>query len=423
MKRYRNLAIIAVVTTISIGTFFTKVAISESKLPKFYLKTENGDSKYVKDLVINAGYGQDDGNRGLSITTDGSEYKNSNSIFSELNTDYYDLKKLNDLQKEERNFMRGKNSSSSQFYIDKDFAWHVNVNGGRIDGSYADKNNHFKMNIDGLDLQNKDRYTFKLDIPEEEKYSYIFVDDVQLIGKELVVTTSQNKTNFDKNTNSGVYDEQNEHVVYRINVNQKKIVDHTVINKSTNAQKNHTHTEFQNIMQASDPTVPSKYSIYKKEILKDTVQENGETTSDVISSELILFNLETGKEEALNLSNAQKEQIKQSIEILDIDELYFLTNKDKGITVLKYNLSSKKVDGQSVLTQMENLDNTSYKVLNGKLYALTSNENPEDINKKFIIADLTSGQIVYEGKIEVKNAKGKTNKLLKQLQVFDFSPE
>ncbi|PEJ58310.1 hypothetical protein CN692_08520 [Bacillus sp. AFS002410] len=418
MKRYRNLAIIAVVTTISIGTFFTKVAMSESKLPKFYLKTEKGDSKYVKDLMINAGYGQD-GNRGLSITTDGSEYKNSNSMLSELNADYYDLKKLNDLQKEERNFMRGKNSSSSQFYIDKDFAWHVNVKGGRIDGSYADKNNHFKMYIDGLDLQNKDRYTFKLEIPGEEKFSYISVEDVQLIGKDLVVTTSQNKTYFDKNTNSGAVD-QNENVVYRINVNQKKIVDHTVINKTTNDQKNHTHTESQNIIQETDPTVPSKYSIYKKVNLKDTLQENGETTTDVISSELVLFNLETGKNEALNLSNEQKEQVKQSYEILDNNVLYFLTNKDNGISVLKYNLNSKKIDGQPLFTKVVNLDNTNYKILNGKLYALTSNEKPEEINKKLLIADLSNGHIIYEGKIDVKNIKGNSSKALKKLQVYDF---
>ncbi|PEL08176.1 hypothetical protein [Bacillus sp. AFS017336] len=417
MKRYRNLAIIAVVTTISIGTFFTKVAMSESKLPKFYLKTEKGDSKYVKDLMINAGYGQD-GNRGLSITTAGSEY-NSNSILSDLNNDHYDLKKLSDLQKEERNFMRGKDSSSSQFYIDKDFAWYANVKGGRLDGAYTDKNNHFKLYIDGLDRQSKDRYTFKLDIPGEENFSYISVQDVQLIGKDIVVTTSQNKTY--KNTNSGAYVDQNENVVYRINVNQKKIVNQTVISKSTNDPNNHTHTEIQNIIQESDPTVPSKYAIYKKANLKDITQENGETTSEEINSELVLFNLETGKNEALNLSKEQKEQVKQSNELIDNGNLYFVNQDDKGLSILKYNLNDKKVEGEALLISKLSNDPSNYKIFNGKLYAFTSNdENQKEINKKLLIADLSNGHIIYEGKIDVKNVKDNSSKALKKLQVYDF---
>ncbi|UPM54044.1 hypothetical protein [Gottfriedia acidiceleris] len=417
MKRYRNLAVIAVVTTISLGTFFTKVAMSESKLPKFYLKTENGDSKYVKDLTISAGYGQE-GGRGLSITTGGSEYKNNNSILSDLDSDYYDLKKLNDLKKKERNFMRGK-ISSSQFYIDKDFAWHAEVKGGKLGGTYEHKNNHFKMYIDGLDLHNKDRYTFKIDIPDEEIYSYISVEDVQLIGKNLVVTTYQNKT-IDKNTNSDTIVDQTEVVMYRININQKKIVDRKVINKSSNDQKTHTHTEIQNLISESDQTLPSKYNVYKKVKLKDTVLPNGETTSEEVSNEVVVFNLETGKEETLNLSNEQKEQLKQSYELLSNEELYFLKNSGNGISVLKYNLKNKKVEGVPVLTSKINGNNLSnYKVIDGKLYAITNNM----INKEFIIVDLTNGQSLFKGKIEVRNFKGISSKALKKLQVYDFQVE
>ncbi|KQL40070.1 hypothetical protein AN960_08925 [Bacillus sp. FJAT-25509] len=421
MKRYRNLAVIAVVTTISLGTFFTKVAMSESKLPKFYLKTESGDEKYVKDLTMSAGYGQLDG-RSLSITTDGSVYKDSNSMFSELDSDYFNLKKLNDLKKKERNFMRGK-ISSSQFYIDKDYAWYADVKGGKIGGTYEHKNNHFKMYIDGLDLQNKDRFKFKLDIPEEENYSYISVEDVQLIGKELVVTTYQNKTM--DNTNSDVNIDQTELVMYRINVNQKKIVDRKVINKSSNDQKTHTHTDIQNLIQESDETVPSKYNVFKKTKLKDTVQTNGETTTEELRNEVVIFNLENNKDETLNLSNEQKEQVMQSNVILENDNLYFITNGDKDLSVLKYNLNNKKVEGEPVLISKVNSNNLSnYKIINRKLYVITNNiENPGKVNKDFIIADLANGQSVFEGKIEVKNIKGNASKALKKLQVYDFKVE
>ncbi|PGL71574.1 hypothetical protein [Bacillus sp. AFS055030] len=422
MKRYRNLAVIAVVTMISLGTFFTKVAMSESKLPKFYLKSENGDSKYVKNLIITGGYGQE-GGRSLSITTDGSEYKDNNSIFSELDRNYYDLKKLNELKKNERNFMRGK-FSSSQFYIDKDYAWHAEVKGGKMGGTYEHQNNHFKMYIDGLDLQNKDRYKFKIDIPGEENYSYINVEDVQLVGKELVVITYQNKT-INNITNSDANNEQTELVMYRINVNQKKIVERKVINKSSNDQKTHTRIDIQNFISESDQTIPSKFNVYRKAKLKDTVQTNGETITEEISNEIIVFNLETDKEETLNLSNEQKKELEESNIILDKDKLYFIKSDDKDTSVLIYNLNNRKIEGEPVHLSKINTNNVSnYKIIDEKLYAITNNnENSGKLNKGLIIADLTSGQSVFEGQIEVKNSKGNASKALKKLQIYDFQVE
>lgn len=411
MKRYRNLAIIAVVTTISLSTFYTKVAMSESKLPKFYLNTETGDSKYAKNMVINGGYG----NRGLKITSDGSDYKNNHSFFGDINSDFFELKKLNKLQKEERNYMRGKNASSN-FYIDKDFVWHADVKGGKFDGVYEHTNNHFKMYIDGLDRQNKDRYTFKVDIPGEEDYSYIYVDDVQLIGKDLVVITSQNKNQL----NNNVAVDQNEKIMYRINVSQKKIVERKVINKSSNEQT--IHTDIQASIEEADRTTPTKYYVYRVVKTKDEPQENGETTTEEVSNEVFVVNLETGKEEALKLSNEQKELVKQGNVLLDNGNLYIITHGEKGLSILKYSLINKKIEGQPISVPKMNGNEDYYKVLDGKLYAITNGmENPKKINKDIVITDLTNGKIIFEGNIKVKDAKGKSNQFLKELQVYEFT--
>jgi hypothetical protein len=290
-------------------------------------------------------------------------------------------------------------------------------------GTYEHQNNHFKMYIDGLDLQNKDRYKFKVVIPGEENYSYINVEDVQLIGKDLIVTTYQNKT-IENNTKTDVNVDQTELVMYRINVNQKKIVDRKVINKSSNDQKTHTHTEIQNLISESDQTIPSKFNVYKKVKLKDTVQPNGESTSEEVSNEVVVFNLETDKEDNLNLSNEQKEQLKQSNVILDKDKLYFITNGDKDLSVLMYSLNNKKVEGAPVHISKINANNLSnYKIIDGKLYAVTNSENPGKFSKDFIIADLANGQSVFEGKIEVKNSKENASKALKKLQIYDFQVE
>ena len=108
--------------------------------------------------------------------------------------------------------------------------------------------------------------------------------------------------------------------------------------------------------------------------------------------------------------------------MLDNGYVYFLMNGDKGISILKYSLNNKRVEDQPQFTKIVNLNDLSnYKVFNGKLYAFTiNNKNPNKSNKEFIIADLSNGQIIYEGKINVKNGKEKSTK---NLQVFDFKIE
>lgn len=412
MKRYRNLAVIAVVTTISLGVFYTKVATSESNLPVYYINTEKGDPKSANNIEINANIYENNTNKNLTITTKGNEYRTNNSIFDFVNSKTFSAKKLNDLQKEEKNFMRGKNSDSS-FYVDNDYVWQANVKGKNM--NFNARNNDYKLYIDGLDLQSKDRYTFKLDIPNEEDFSYIDVEDVQLIGKELIVTTFQNK-NFGENIRC----------IYRISITSKKMIDSKefALVKGDDASR---HTEISNPSEI-DLTQPKQYYVYREIEAKETSQENGEVLSEQISNTLHILNLETGKEEKINLTKEQLEMSKQSELIQSDNMLYFIIHNDTNVTINKYSLERQKIEGEPiVIAKDKGVTFSNNKIINGNLYTITNrvmNEGDRVMNDgKFsiYIIDLATGSTTYEGLIKVKDTKENKEELLKKLELFDFS--
>ncbi|MET3193479.1 hypothetical protein [Bacillus sp. OAE603] len=403
MKRYRNLAVIAAVTTISLGVFYTKVATSESNLPVFYISTEQGETSAANNLEVQGNLYENNINRSVTITTKGNEYKNDNSIFDEINRKTFGLEKLNTLQNEEKNFMRGKNNETN-FYLDKDYVWYADVRGKNL--NFQARNNDYKLYIDGLDLQSKDRFKFQVDIPNEEEYSYIGIEDVQLVGKELVVTTFQNK-------NYG----ENERYIYRISINKKQMNDRKQI--TIDKEESTIHTEYTNPSEI-DLTKSKKYYVYKQVKMKDTHEENGEVLSEELHSAMHIWNLETGKEDKLNLTKEQLQISKQSELFQSDNMLYLINHNDQNVTVLKYSLERKKIEGEpTVISKESGVSFSGNKIIDGKLYTIANRENGE--NRSIYIFDLVTGKTIYEGAIKVKNTQENKKQLLKKLELYEFN--
>lgn len=413
MKRYKNMISIAAITVISLGTFYTKVATSESNLPNYYLKTVKGDSKAAKQIELNVGYQDGGTGRNVKITTEGAEYRNFQSLLAELKSDRFEVESLNKLQKEEKNYMRGK-ISSSNFYKDNDFVWYAGIKG---ENQLSHKNNNgFKLTIDGLDLKTDERYTFSLALPSVEKYAYIGIQDVQLVGKELKIITSQNHPiQFGK-----TFTDNSEYHLYSINLSQSKIVDHKVISFKLNQNAN-TTTE---LLPANeiDPTLPKEYYLFKEVQNEQSVLSTGEQVNKEIGSTWHVINLNTGNEEKLNLSKEQTEKSKMSEFFIEGDKFYLLSGIDKGVSVLTYNLKSKKVENERTINVTKEADQqfSAFRVLNGKLY-FTLIGNTIDTDKRIYIADLNNGQIIFEGKIDLKNASKNNVDALKKLDYFDYT--
>src|SRR5690625_3643108 len=127
MKRYWKLITIATVIVLTIGTFYIQSSLAKNKYPTFSIKHQSGDETLVENVTIHGTYNEGDvwiGNIGISI--EGMTEHNQFSYLDMLTGKYLDTE-IKRLQKEHRNFMRGKGEDTSLFFDDKDTLAFVDI--------------------------------------------------------------------------------------------------------------------------------------------------------------------------------------------------------------------------------------------------------------------------------------------------------
>jgi len=395
MKRYRNSIILLVVVVITLGTFYVRVGLSASNLPEFYLKNEFGKKNEGSPVVLTSIYNKGSRNESLSITQIGSSYDNQKSFFDQLEPVDFNLEKLNKLQKEERQFMRGKKDSNG-FYIEKNFIVY-----GRMDYSYDSNHQvsgiHFKIYT--LDKKNNETQSFDIPAPLNGSYSYIYISDVQVIGKELKIITS----GYSNKSFTAIQE-------YSINLAKKEVVNHSTMVQGqieTNGIRNDISSP-----QEVDVTEPSNYKVYTKVVMKETVGADNQPSSKELNSDAIVYNLKTNQIEKLKMSPEKINKWIHSNRLFQQgDIVYSITQDDKGIDVLKYNLKLQKiVSEQRFLNNSFGINVVNdYKINNEKLYVVGT-ENINNSLPKVIVIDLQTNKPIYKGSIVIKNNKNQDMK-------------
>ena len=113
MKKYWKFTATIAVIVLSIGAFYVNSALSAPQLPEFAIKKQSGDAKEIKSLVLEGGYHEgivmSYTNTHLKITSDGSENRNGHSLVDQVRGQPTPV--IKDLQKNYRDFMRGKSYS------------------------------------------------------------------------------------------------------------------------------------------------------------------------------------------------------------------------------------------------------------------------------------------------------------------------
>src|SRR5690625_1575955 len=109
MKKYWILIVISVVMIASIGTFYIQSVFATNDKPAFVLEKISGDEKEVDSLLIGGSYygeltyiGED-----FEIDLEGTRYLDDSSFFERVEG-MYGSSQIKQLQKDYRNFMRGK---------------------------------------------------------------------------------------------------------------------------------------------------------------------------------------------------------------------------------------------------------------------------------------------------------------------------
>ncbi|PLS17261.1 hypothetical protein CVD28_11870 [Bacillus sp. M6-12] len=395
MKKYHYTLFILIAIVVSIGGFYINGAVSASQLPEYKVVRLEGDKKEADPVMLKGqlGMGRHVANpEDVRITSHGTEYGSSKSfiaLFSEIVENNYGIEKL---QKKYPGFMRGKAGASS-FYEDKDFLAYAAI---KENGAARRGLNDFKINIALLEKQTDKQNSFSIKVSAKESYSYLTVIDVQLVGRTLKIVTEQS---LYKQTD---HDNREAHV-YTIDLSKKEIISDDVI--FVYDKKADDIRYYVQLVREVSPTSPNKYVLYYINAVKEKTDSNGEMSSNQLSSELNLYNLETNETDTITTVSDLSGTGNASY--YDDNTVYTLHRKDDGLQIEQNDLNSKKTV-KSYLIPMEipkQQEDLNHIIKNDRIYIFTAESiHTENSSTQMpgvlIVADLKTGKVLYKGKVK-----------------------
>ncbi len=369
MRRYWKLITLSLAVVLVMGPFFIKQALSHNGLPDYVIQVKSGKASLAKNLVISGSYTNQSASYLMRTTTKGTNYQTGGLIDSISNQ--FEPQKLQELQKRDRNFMRGKVKSLNAFYEDSQIlayafeGTHRGVGPGR----------KFDLKVSVLDKTNHNAtYTMSLPI---DSLGYYFMDvvDVQRVGNVLKVVTQ----------NGGAKKE--DFHVYTIDfANQKLMKDDTIKNNVTN-----TSGQSYNVLTDNQP-LGSNHVIVLVGQVKGALH-------------LYKCNLESMKRTELKVPEKLKSQSVNPIAFHG-DRLYFEQDQSHSSTLYEYNVMTQKV------VRKESINNPSGSLgvrINGD-YAYLLKDSQANKGTPLEIINLMTGKTLLKGEIvpkqSIKQVKG-----------------
>lgn len=384
MKKYWKFTAIIIVIVLSIGSFYVNSATSAEKYPTFVIQTLSGDAQEIKPLMLKGTYVDTSSmnyvNSSLAISAKGSSYQ-SQSYLDQLVGNPPTL--IKGLQEKHRTFMRGKAYMADWFSENNQFLAYADVDYALV------SSRNYKFDISVLNKDDGTINSFKIEVPDGRELDYLFVENVQIIKDKLYIITD----NMIRN-NGNQYEEKQ---IYTIDIATKKIINQEAIIQVPNSQEQ-TRIDVQ-LVRAS-PTKASEHLIILK--TKNKVSEDMESTSDeVVSQEIILYNIVTKEKENINIPNLRLDRAELSF--FDGSTIYFMMLDEQKLLVTPYRLSDDTI-GQAYSLQLSSEKGTMPDpmtiVKDGKLY-VTSSQMSSVINSDVIVADAYTGKTLFKGQVAV----------------------
>jgi hypothetical protein len=389
MKRYIISILLLSIIVLSIGAFYIQSAASGS--PQFSLKKQTGSQKEADQVNIHGSYQNNNFIDNVTITTNGSEYNKEMGLIDKTEKLLSDNDGHKDLDKKYRSFMRGKTGMNS-FYEDED-----SLIFGDVEYHFGEMTNDFAFNLSMLAKESETEKNFKIDIPNKEKYSFISVEDIQLIGNKLKILTR----NAD-------YDSDDTEVhLYTINLADKEVEEDKIVVSTENGKEN-LFTDLQLLNQTNNRQ-PSQIAFFFKETSKQFEDEES-TYSEPLSAEVIMIDLEIGKEIKVDVPK-ELQMEPHILPYYDSEFLYFTQPDEKGLKLVTYSHKEGRIVN-AIETGLAESAGFQFAIKNGKAYIVTT---PERIGQKpssapsLKIFEIKTGNELYQGVVELKGQdKNKT---------------
>jgi hypothetical protein len=403
MRKYWKLMSIAVITIAAIGFFYIQSALAGSNYPEFKFDTLHGAEEEVEDLVLYGNYfeGSIKGDN-FQITAEGIQYNRDLSYFDRL--DRRDrFPELKQHQQNYKGFMRGKNSLSQLAENEKHLAY-ADV----TSGIYSD----MEFQIEVLDKELDELSEFTVDVPEEDKYSFIYIEQVHIAGENLKVVTSNRVNGSMENFSTDIH-------VYEFNIDEQILANDEIIvsysEGNTDQIMTHVYTP------GDGSTLQSNsYAIFILEEWETGEDEKGNYYSKFTDNNVISINMETNEHAEFELPDELFGM--ENTVILGESLLYFIQPVEHGLEINAYDLENEELNENWSLTIEHDIDMSMgppvTKIQDGKMY-IVSQTNEDYAEAQIFVIDVQSVELVYEGQILRLN--GNTESIEHFFHVYDMT--
>ncbi|MFD1850875.1 hypothetical protein [Oceanobacillus bengalensis] len=416
MKRYLKLISMIIVVVLVIGAFYIQSGLAGSNLPEFSIETTSGNADEVESLTIHADYRDDVQGDSLQISAAGSTY-NSNISFLKQLGNYYMQNDLKELQEQYKGFMRGKWSSPQEYFVDDEMVAYAEVTSSRYGDIHL---GDFSFKIDVLDKQSNDSIELEMDVPEQEKFDNVNVEDVQVIDGMLKVVT---RNDLYENEIQGT-----DFRVYTFDLQKQELINEEVIVEHQNDQQNEEKWTDISILNNYNAIQSEKYLLFKIEIseLNDSAGDY-EYVSTILERNFLVYNVETGEKEEFILPEEINDifdfNINSFHETVSIEgsTVYFTNVTENGIDVYPYDIEKQELEAEQTFELFSSestpgMYSPALKLKDGKIYFVNSFKDKQT-DANIYVGDLETGDILFEGSIELKNPSAEKKGY--QLHIYD----
>jgi hypothetical protein len=384
MKRYWKIISVCIVTVMVIGTFYIQSSLAAKGNVKIEFERISGNEDEVKNVIFNADYTVGNQYQSLQITSKEILHLNNQSLLQDL-TRNHTVPVVNRLIERYRSFMRGKEVMPNNFYEDENLVAYASIK--------VKDSRHSSFDIDLFNKKSEETTSIQLAVPKREKYSWMEVVDVQVIGGNLKVITRGFRAEGGNDLN-----------VYTINIDEQKLVNDEMIHTAPLVENG-----WSDIILISDynSIQSEKYLLFKTETYEDKqVPDVGEMESDqesnLVANEVMVYDIEKNQLKKLMVPDKIGGTIGEFSAIYH-STIYIPSQSESGLEVDTYDIEKGKWGKKLIVDLPYSKDKgTPYiKLMNGKIYILHSTKNGQTIS----IRDLKTGVSLYEGKIKVKNTR------------------
>lgn len=395
MKKYWKLIMVTLLVVITLSTFYVNSSLTAMKYPEFVIKHKSGDEKEIENVSVSAGLIDGETEIYTEITPDGTNYLINPSYLYFING-LGQTNVIKRLQKEHRNFMRGKNDMETQYYEDENLLAYVNMRSDFGASGYGEWNYSFE--IDVLDKSSNKTSAFKVAIPESERFDYVHVQRIQVSDGQIKVFAVNDITSLEGQSN--VY--QEELHLYSVSIKNEGLVHDDLIIGTEEIEADYSVSV--NILNNSEINGPNKNSVYTVNISEEKMTDDGFGEYKIIEQQLIAYNLETNEQKKIKLPDEYGDNIHP--EFLSHETIYFSHETEGKLEMVAYNIEGEKVEGKQMfdlsLVDTEELYNYTFK--NDKIYLMQQHK----VDTVIMIADIKTGDVLYEGSVEkLKEGKEK----------------